>query len=137
MHSYWKLNKLPSLPRGYYIAIQTVEANTFTNDGMIIGILSAGAAISLSNTSLDSVDDLEGYCFNFGMAISAGAVSGALDVIMNEKLEYVGKEASIGIGVGLPVDIHASVSKTTTLYKTNVVKSLKNVWKAFQKFFVR
>lgn len=91
--------------------------------GANIGIAAVGISETFSTYPLlDTVDDLEGWSIKYGtsktiyMPISVG-----WDIIANAENpfeEQLGGDFSIGVGVG--TDLHATISKTETIFKFNL-----------------
>ena len=103
------------------IAIQNTHAYTdFSGESgtAIMGLFSAGATTSITITSLDSVDDLNGISTSIGF--SSGTF--ALDIISNgyravdndTKLNGI----QIGYGAGIGIDVHTVQAHTTTIYRS-------------------
>jgi len=115
------------------VALQKTKADIF-DEGATIGLWLAGLLGSASYTKLDSVCDLEGEGLNVGGSFNVcSPVTAGADVLLDlDTGEFNGVSVSGGVGLGL--DVHASATKTETIYSYNICTYTRNMWNRFKRW---
>ncbi|MBO5211837.1 MAG: DNRLRE domain-containing protein [Clostridia bacterium] len=117
-------------------ALQTTKADVFKkSSGGTFGLASIGFEKSYSYTKFKTIDSLNGIALNAGGSLPVcGPVSISGEAISPlDEPDLVG--GSVGVGIGLGADLHATVGITETKFEFNIFKTAKNIWKTIVSWF--